>query len=303
MKTKTTTFRLSLLLSALFLVVCGGQSPDLAADASDDLTDDGFSLSTTRDTFVQVRHDYRKCVSPLCGGYWVKDLNGNAAERYVNSLDFSATFLEGAELDAVTGASDYSVVLLGRLGAKEKAFKTRPFLVTQAFRALPGVEAAAGDQFYQVASNDVVCVVAPCANLDVSRLNRSAGHAVVSDVLLDSVTKTLVDGNWLANRITNSQALVAGRIIKRGKTKTLEVSQVFLGLPERTQSCPKVAVPQCGEGTVEAWYRNENRCLIPEGCVEPRFCAAYVPSCDEGYSLVSWQNACTAYACEPSFLQ
>jgi hypothetical protein len=75
-----------------------------------------------------------------------------------------------------------------------------------------------------------------------------------------------------------------------------------LRLPDRVTSCPKPSIAECPEGLVHGWTRDENRCLMPTGCVEPLFCIALVPACDEGYTLVSWENQCTQYACDPEFV-
>jgi hypothetical protein len=62
---------------------------------------------------------------------------------------------------------------------------------------------------------------------------------------------------------------------------------------------------QCPVGKVNLWTRNENLCHMPAGCGGGGACAAYVPGCAEGYSLVSWVGGrfgCTLYACDPAFV-
>jgi hypothetical protein len=120
----------------------------------------------------------------------------------------------------------------------------------------------------------------------------------------------LVDQNWLTFRITDKDALVAGKFVDgaqvgAGREKVLQASQVFVKLPDMTQSCPKMPAPFCSGTKVNAWVRDHNRCTVPGACVQPGVCAQYVPSCAPGYSLTSWTGgarACTQYACDPDWL-
>lgn len=256
----------------------------------------------TTDSFVSVRRDYRRCMAPLCGGYWVKDLNRSTAERYVSALDFSLTFLDENDQQAVTGAPDRSVVLYGRLGKRDSGFYTRAFTVAEAYRALPGASVESGDQFYTVNPTKIACITTPCHNLQAERVNRATGSKMVSSVDVTDAQMSLVDSAWLTNRATYGRAVVAGSVVKRKGALVLDASQIFLRLPDRATSCPKPSIAECPEGLVHGWTRDENRCLMPTGCLEPLFCIAMVPSCDEGYTLVSWENQCTQYACDPEFV-
>jgi hypothetical protein len=126
---------------------------------------------------------------------------------------------------------------------------------------------------------------------------------MVSDVSLEAALGSLVNGEWLKSRVLTNRALVVGRVADRSGSTTLEAKQVFVELPDRTQSCPRFALPICSAGKVLAWERSSNRCTLPAGCVEPRICVAVVPACDEGYTQISVQGACTQFSCEPAFLE
>lgn len=289
---------------AVFSVGCGVSSSEAVInDGADDVSDDSFELSTTRDTFVIARRDYRRCIYPLCGGYWVKDLNSTMQERYVSGFDFSGSSLSDDVQGQVVGAPDQQLVLLGRLGPKENRYDTRPFVVLMAYRGMPGKTFAADDKFYSVFPTKIACFTTPCRNLQTTRLNRTTGHTMASDVDVTGALASLVPELWLHNRVLNGRAVVAGRIVRQNNHVTVTASQVFVELPDRQVSCPRSPPSVCGNGEVPAWERTAERCIEPSGCTLPMYCAAFVPSCDEGYSTVSWQNGCTRHACEPDFLQ
>lgn len=296
--------RLLALSLAVLFVGCGVSSSDAVVnDVDESASDDSFELSTTRDTFLIARRDYRKCIAPMCGGYWVKDLNSTMQERYVSGFDFSGSGLSDDVQGQVFGAPDHQLVLFGRLGPKENRYDTRPLMVLMAYRGMPGQTFAADDKFYKVFPTKIACVTTPCRSLQTTRLNRTTGHTMASDVSVTGALGTLVEAQWLHGRVLFSRGIVAGKIVRANNHVTVTANQVFVELPDRTVSCPRMPPSTCASGEVSAWERTADRCSVPSGCTQPRFCAAFVPSCDEGYSTVSWQNGCTRYACEPDFLQ
>jgi hypothetical protein len=154
---------------------CGVSSLEVEG-TEDTLADDSQELSTTKDTFVIARRDYRRCVSPMCGGYWVKDLNSTMQERYVSAFDFSDSSLLASTYDVIRGAPDNELILFGRLGPKESRFDTRTLMVKLAYRGMPGRTFSATDKFYGVFPSKIACTTTPCANLQTTRRNRTTGH-------------------------------------------------------------------------------------------------------------------------------
>ena len=295
--------RVFALSMAVLSAGCGISSSDAVVNDVDEVTsDDSFELSTTKDTFLIARRDIRRCVSPMCGGYWVKDLNSTMQERYVSGFDFTNSGLTNDVQDQVAGAPDNELVLLGRLGPKENRFDTRPLLVVAAYRGMQGHSFSATDKFYNVFPSKIACITTPCRYLSTTRLNRTTGHTMASDVSVAGALGTLVPELWLHNRVMFGRGIVAGTIVRQNNHVTVEAHQVFVELPDRTVSCPRMPPSTCGSNEAPAWELTDNRCAVPSGCTQPVFCAAFVPACDDGYSQISWQNGCTRYACQPSFL-
>jgi hypothetical protein len=283
----------------------------LSACSAPDTGETEDAISTRTAAFVTLTRDTRRCIAPLCGGYWVTDVNKTNAPVYVSGFDFSESGLDEQSILHVQESLPEELVIRGRLGRKERQFDTRPLVVLEAYRGLPYVSVAAGDWFYSVSSNDppITCITAPCNNDWATRLNRRFGPISFTGVSVANALRSFVDDEWLVNRIERGGALVAGQIVEGasfpgGPETILEASQVFLRLPESPGPCPQIRFPPCAEGFVRPTDRNGDRCVLPAGeCVPEVACPEITASCDEGYQAVGWTGAdgCSAYACDPSF--
>lgn len=290
------------------LMGCGVSQP--VVTEPDQLETDGAELSTTSRTYVTFARDARRCLSPMCGGWWVTDVNRvDPIPRYVNELDFSKSGLDDATVTKVLQGAVGQVILRGKLGAAETQFKTRPFVVTDGFRGMPGVTALAGQPFFKVESINIQCFKAPCPTMKVTRLN-GGGATMIDQVSVTDAALTRVDQTWLKNRVAEHNAIVTGAFVNGAfisgtYEKVLSASQVFVRLPEQPGPCPLVKMPPCASGLVRTFERNEDRCVLPSfTCVTPGLCAQFLPACSEGYELQQWsggQFACPVFACDPTF--
>lgn len=160
-----------------------------AADGEDAGKADG---SNDTFTYFEITRDYRRCVSPLCGGYWVsrpnkaqtKCADGRNADRcYVAELDDSALgFTREADLDAYwSGIEARAVVVRGDLTKQTYGDfgKLGKLTVTEAWRA--GTTSSADGVWVKVKLNGVRCIAAPCADKSEAKLN-SVLTANISDL-------------------------------------------------------------------------------------------------------------------------
>lgn len=298
-----------LALSSLAFLGCAAESvtsEEESAATSDD------ELSAVSQSYVVLRPDYRKCMSPLCGGYYVRDANRPyGKEVYVSGLDLSLSGLGDTDAAKVTGAPASELVLRGKLGPIEKKFKTRAFMVTEAYRGMPGVTVASGDLFYKAHDRDpqITCITAPCNNEVGQKLNFKPELEFTS-LSVDAAAKPFVDEAWLAGRVLRHGAVVAAKLhdgakLPGGYEKVLEASQVFLRIPNKTGPCPMFPIKMCPEPQVNTFNRSADGCMIPTGCATPGICPMYMPACEPGYTLAAWTSqpsACQSYACDPAFL-
>jgi hypothetical protein len=296
-----------LLWLALLSTGCGVAELEVDdSSAAEAMAEETAELSTRTASYVVFRRDQRRCLSPVCGGYWVSDVNRRVLrEEYVSGFDFSGSGLtEEAQAKALEG-DEREVILRGKLGPTETRFNTRTFLVLEAFRGMPGVRAAATDSFYRVERADNLrCVVAPCPSLRAIKLHTTQ-QTLFHEVSVARASKTNVDARWMTSRITDQGALVAAAFVTRNRSTTLDAAQVFMRLPEPSQSCPRIALPSCAAGYTLSWVRNENRCLLPSACVLTVSCPQIRPYCEPNYTAMAWNGgtrACPRAVCDPTWV-
>jgi hypothetical protein len=294
----------ALVLAAVAAGCASSAGPEEAVSTTDE------ALSTFAWTYVTVRADQRKCMSPLCGGYFVQDVNRRTEERYVSGLDYGPADLDAAALHALAGAADGELVLRGRLGPTERRFHTRPLLVREAYRGMPGMVVADGDALYQVSAREpeVRCVVAPCPQLEARALNRG-WSADFDRVSVGAAAVPYGDEDWMASRVVEHGAVVGahfapGTHFAGGDESVLTASQVFVRIPD-VRACADATVAACPSGQTTTFTRDSDRCVVSTGCVRHGICPLFRPSCPTGYTLAGWPSAptaCDAWACDPAFL-
>ena len=299
------------LASLAALTGCASSAPTSEAStegASEATSSTADALTTKTDRFVTVRRDLRRCMAPLCGGYWARELNRDADERYVSSIDLEGAGLDDAAIESALSAVD-ALVLRGRLGPAERRFGTRPFVASDAWRGMPGVAPGCTDAVYAVTPREppIACLVAPCPNEIATRVNTGATYAF-DGVDVAPAARPFVDTAWLASRVTEHGALIAaswvqGEHFPGGYAQVLRARQVYVHLPDRVGPCPAAPVTRCEEGTIAAYRRSEDRCVIQVACVKPAICPMYLPACADGYTLASWtgESGCAQFACDPLF--
>lgn len=302
------------MLSLGALPVCAllsvGTTACAVTDGSAETGAVGEAVDEMSVSFVTLRADLSTCAAPLCGGYFVHDVNRQRAEQYVSRLDFEAS-LPADVIDDVRSAPLGELVLRGHVGRQETRSHSRPFVVLEAFRGMPGVTPRAGAAFYQVSARKppIACLVAPCPNEIASLLNTNVAGEF-DRVAVDRAALSWVDKGWLSSRVAAHGAIVAGMFeegahFPGGFEQVLDASQVFVRLPEHVGPCPASPVLTCMARTIAVQERTEDRCITQVACVTPGICPLLAPACPAGYSLTSWTAAphgCPAYACDPSFI-
>lgn len=287
--------------AVLFLSACGVSEGELTNE-QDTLDTESAELGTGARTYVTVERDYRKCAFPMCSGWYVTDVNRvHPKATYVYALDFKSSGLDEA---TIARAQEGKAVLRGKLGAKFQGIPA--FVVSDAWVGMPGIEA--GKDFFLVSKVNIQCIKAPCPTLKATKLN-AGGSSLFDGLVVKDAALPRVSQPWLSSRVTERGAIVTGtftqgQLISGSYERILSASQVFVKLPETIGPCPLVKMPACTGGKVRTYVRDANRCVVPSACVTPGACAAFVPQCDEGYTLQSWTGgmfACSVSACDPTF--
>ena len=155
---------------ALGVLLAGCQ---VGADLAPDDEAASESITVRADGYFTAEHDARRCVSPICGGYWVSPVNASsarcvdgtvAARCYVASLDLAALGIGATSLDG-------AVVYRGRIAAAPDHAYGR-FVAAEAWRSATG--AAPSASVVRVSTAGTGCTFLPCESLNAQRANSAA---------------------------------------------------------------------------------------------------------------------------------
>jgi len=168
-----------------------GVEDELAGESAEDAALDGKADGAVDGsyTYFEIWRDMRKCVSPLCGGFYLHRVNRTSTvchdssskwACYTPELDWTeaklSEELQGALLEkAQEDASSPGAVALvrGRFGAKTFASygNMGRFIVTEAWVAEG--DGVSDGVFARVHDNGVRCIQAPCPTVTEKGLNKS----------------------------------------------------------------------------------------------------------------------------------
>lgn len=180
-------------LSVLCIGACAstGVEDELAGESTTDDAVDGKADAAVDGayTYFEVSRDMRRCVSPLCGGYFFERLNRTTtvcvdgsikASCYAAELDFSESKLSDDLQNALVDAAGRDAVAPGAVAIVRGRFATKKFtgfgnlgrfVVTEAWIAEN--DAPPSGVFVKVHDNNVRCIQAPCPTITEKALNTS----------------------------------------------------------------------------------------------------------------------------------
>lgn len=181
------------LLALSIVPACASSDTDdeLLADSADDANLDGKAdADNGAYTYFAIAKDFRKCSSPMCGGFFLARVNrsttvchtGSSADTcYTPVLDWSESGLDAdlqEKLVNASGKTEGTFALVRGRFAKKNTTTPSPslgkFIVTEAWVA-EGDNAPDG-VFAKVFDNGIRCITAPCPTLTEKGLN--TGNAV-----------------------------------------------------------------------------------------------------------------------------
>jgi hypothetical protein len=227
----------------LVLSACSSSVEDeLAGEtAADDAAGDGKADAAVDGayTYFEVTADLRKCLSPVCGGYFMKRLNRSTTKCadgsykpscYVPSLDWSEAGLGDDQQAKLVDASNKDATLDGVYAIARGRFVSRTypghgnmgvFKVTEAWVAEG--DGVSDGVFVKAKDNGIRCIVAPCPSTTEKALNtsRSANIAEI-DFTAGGFSDKQIEG-FSADLFTPSGILFAGdrySVSPHGKGRT-----------------------------------------------------------------------------------
>ncbi|MFO0627635.1 MAG: DUF6748 domain-containing protein [Polyangiales bacterium] len=219
------------------LVACAPVDSEVeeSLDTVDEVASNPLNLA-----YVTLRPDLRRCISPLCGGYWVRRVNRStmrcvdgsyAAECYVGRVDWSGLNLdERALADFQTLAAQGRAILRGRIDplADPQWSQIGELIAVGGWQ--PVTADAVTGQVWNVADAGIRCVTAPCLSLDAARVNVVSSATRLSSLDFSGMRGLAAgDATRLREAVGDDTqtVLFAGTVATAGRARTLRATQAW----------------------------------------------------------------------------
>jgi hypothetical protein len=271
------------------------ETADISADAAEAVatSHSKLSLPLPATDYFGLTRDTRRCVSPLCGGYWVQSLNRSLTRCSDGTLK-SRCYVAEANWRAIGGEPSIEgngIVVRGQIESSvyQGFGELGRFVATAAWT--PASTSAARGAFFLVGDNGIRCITEPCFTTDADLLNLGL-RLTLSDLDLTRVAADEAELEAAAAALAARNLVVSGSLSLRsgsaGLGVVLTASQFFVPGAARCYSDD-----DCGQG---------ERCNAGEICLPPA-CrpGAICPAVCTGHCIESSAGPCKSDAdCSPS---
>lgn len=168
---------------------CGtGSMDEPAIEGADELDSTSSALSPRKvRPYYSVRQDFRRCVFPLCGGNWVKEVNrkltrcvdGSFAEEcYVATFDWSGVNL-GADAETVQNTIEGGLgIVRGSIVARRFAGFGRMGEMVPSEAWVQGGTTEPTGTYFRARDNGIRCITFPCFTIAEQALNTGEQYTV-----------------------------------------------------------------------------------------------------------------------------
>jgi hypothetical protein len=226
---------------------------------------------TSTSTFYAVRADLRRCMSPMCGGYFVKRVN-EPLTRCANGRYMSECYVAEIDWNGQTQVDAGLAILRGRMIAKR--FDPRGMFgvlrVDESWQAVNNNRP--NGLFYRVRDRGLRCIAFPCPTHHEAKLNSTIGQNIAG------VDLSALPGADVARSMTGPDGVIAaGDHVKvngpGGTLLELKAKQVYLRTGKGTagmKPCIKTGCSSqiCSDHTVMSTceWRDEYACYQTAAC-------------------------------------
>src|SRR5215813_1385877 len=202
------------------------RSTAAVAETAADPTSAADSRSSTS-AFYTVRRDLRRCASPMCGGFFVKQVNV-ASTRCLNGKQATECYVARIDWNGQTEVEDAKALLRGTITSQRYQRGNFGVLtVTESWQAA-GANQASGD-FFRVRDRGVRCVVAPCPTHHEAKLNTTVSKNIAGVDLSGANADESAIGEASSAMTGQAGVLVAGSHTSvtgpAGKSQSLKATQ------------------------------------------------------------------------------
>jgi hypothetical protein len=226
---------------------------------------------TSTSTFYSVRPDLRRCVSPMCGGYFVKRVN-LPLTRCANGRYLAECYVAEIDWNGQTQIDPGKALLRGTVSPKtyNRFGNLGMFRVTEAWQAVSDSKPV--DAFYRVRDRGLRCIAFPCPTHHEAKLNSTFSQNIAG------VDLTGLSGAEVSRAMTGPDGVIAtGDHVKvkgpAGTMLELKATQVYLRTGKGTAAmkpCIKTGCSSqvCSDHTVMTTceWRDEYACYQKAAC-------------------------------------
>jgi hypothetical protein len=265
--------------------------------------------------WIVTHRDFRRCISPICGGWWVKRVNqaktlcANGmmeSECYVSSISFNGVGLSAREEADVRASVESGKAVIKAKGYKKK-FNGIAIGTLKANEAWTSATGSTIDgTFFRLADNGIRCIQAPCPSTTAHTLN-SADKQNIIDAILDQTSvpadQDTLDRASTAIGTTDGLIVAGGLLLPKCIPNSqcgpkVNASEIFLKVVRREgKGCGSRGLPYtCNSGqfcsytptAICGWADAAGKCAYkPEACIK-----IYQPVC--GCDGQTHGNSCMA---------
>lgn len=210
--------------------------------------------------YFSVRPDLRRCISPLCGGFWFKAVNQKltrcfdgteASECYAGDIDFDSLSLNEEEAEyARNRAAQSRLVVKGQFdeGTWPDFEQVPRFVASEAWDA--ATDNPPQGTFYFAQREPIVCVRYPCDDISATQLNVPDSTSLFAGIDF-SATGASPSQVQEAYKRLESEGLVLAAFVATGpsEARLLDAQQYYVKLAHAGgQACGSRGLPACASG-------------------------------------------------------
>ena len=263
-----------LLLLLIALVAFTGQALPNPPVFGNGVIKEATFTTVANSTFYTIRPDMRKCASPMCGGYFVKQVN-QSLTRCANGRNMSECYVVSIEWDGASEVEPKRALIRGSLLTRGN--RNGKYGVLKAIE----VWKASSDgkpvgEFYRLTDLHIRCVTAPCEATREAKLN-SALERKVAGVSWPSTEESSAQLNAALKAMgTQDGVIVVGSHVDvtgpGGRSQTLKATQFYVRTSSSSalKPCIKTGCSKqiCSDEEVitTCEYRTEYECYQKATC-------------------------------------
>lgn len=181
-------------------------------------------------TYYTIRRDVRRCASPMCGGYFIKQVN-QPRTRCANGRSMNECYVASIEWNGVPEPERDGALVRGTLSTRGDRRGTYGVLRAREVWTPAGTNQPTGT-FFRVRDRGLRCIAAPCETHHEAKLNTSVSRNVAGVDLSGAGAADSATSDAFAAMTSQEGILVAGSHSPvtgpAGRSQTLKATQFYL---------------------------------------------------------------------------